>query len=166
MLRLSRSPPPARSGSPPSAPSGCAGRPAPCPSSTASTARRRGASSTRRGEGWLDPAGTRALLEAYGIPLVAERTAASADEAVAAARELGYPVVVKTAAAGAHKTETGGVALDLADEEQVREAVERIGAPVIVQQYLRAAPSCSPASCRTRSSARSSPSARAASSPS
>ena len=88
------------------------------------------------GEGWLDPAHTRALLEAYGIPLVAERTAASVDEAVAAAEEIGYPVVVKTAAPGAHKTETGGIALDLQDEQQVREAVERIGAPVIVQQYL------------------------------
>ncbi len=88
------------------------------------------------GEGWLPPAQARAMLTAYGIPLVAERTASSADEAVTAAAELGYPVVVKTAAAGAHKTETGGIALDLADEEQVRESVERIGAPVIVQQYL------------------------------
>jgi acetyl coenzyme A synthetase (ADP forming)-like protein len=89
------------------------------------------------GEGWLDPAHTRALLEAYGIPLVAERTAASVDEAVAAAEEIGYPVVVKTAAPGAHKTETGGIELDLQDEQQVRDAVERIGAPVIVQQYLK-----------------------------
>ena len=70
------------------------------------------------------------------MPLVPERTAASADEAVAAAEEIGYPVVVKTAAAGAHKTETGGVALDLGDEAAVREAVERIGAPVLVQRYL------------------------------
>jgi acetyl coenzyme A synthetase (ADP forming)-like protein len=85
---------------------------------------------------WLDPAETRALLEAYGIPVVAERLAASADEACATAAEVGYPVVVKTAAAGAHKTETGGVALDLADDVAVREAFERIGAPVLVQQYV------------------------------
>jgi acetyl coenzyme A synthetase (ADP forming)-like protein len=85
---------------------------------------------------WLDPAQTRALLGAYGIPLVPEQTAADADEAVAAAEEIGYPVVVKTAAAGAHKTETGGVALDLADAGAVRGAVERIGSPVIVQRYL------------------------------
>ena len=89
------------------------------------------------GEDWLPPAQTRTLLSAYGIPLVAERTAASAGEAVAAADEIGYPVVVKTAAPGAHKTETGGIALDLGDEAQVRQAVERIGVPVIVQQYLR-----------------------------
>ena len=86
---------------------------------------------------WLDPARTRALLGAYGIPLVPERTAASVDEAVAAAEEIGYPVVVKTAAAGAHKTETGGVALDLDEEELVRAAAERIGTPVIVQRYLQ-----------------------------
>src|SRR5262249_12827694 len=60
------------------------------------------------GEGWLDPAQTRALLSAYGVPLVAERTAGSTDEAVAAAGEIGYPVVVKTATPGAHKTESGG----------------------------------------------------------
>ena len=90
---------------------------------------------TAQGE-WLDPAQTRALLEAYGVPLVPERTAASADEAVAAAEEIGYPVAVKTAAAGAHKTETGGVALDLGDEAAVRGAVERIGLPVLVQRFL------------------------------
>jgi acetate---CoA ligase (ADP-forming) len=88
-------------------------------------------------DGWLDPTATRALLEAYGIPLVPERVAADAQAAVAAARELGFPAVVKTAMPGAHKTETGGVALDLRDEAQVRDAVERIGPPVIVQPFLR-----------------------------
>jgi len=42
-------------------------------------------------------------------------------------------MVVKTAAAGVHKTETGGVALGLRDEHEVREAAERIGLPVVVQ---------------------------------
>ena len=87
---------------------------------------------------WLDPAETRELLLAYGIPLVAERVAATADEAVVAARELGFPVVVKTAAPGAHKTETGGVALDLSSEEAVRSAAERIGGPVLVQTMVSA----------------------------
>jgi acetyl coenzyme A synthetase (ADP forming)-like protein len=89
------------------------------------------------GAGWLDPGEARELLAAYGVPLVEERLAADADAAVAAAEALGFPVVVKTAAAGAHKTETGGVALDLRDEEQVRAAVERMGTPVLVQQYVR-----------------------------
>jgi acyl-CoA synthetase (NDP forming) len=61
----------------------------------------------------------------------------SFEEALAAAEDLGYPVVVKTAAAGVHKTETGGVALDLRDADSVREAVTRIGLPVLVQPFLR-----------------------------
>ena len=44
---------------------------------------------------------------------------------------------MKTAAAGAHKTEIGGVALDLADEAAVRAAADRIGCPVLVQPMLR-----------------------------
>ena len=87
-------------------------------------------------DAWLEPADTRALLMAYGVPIVAERTAASVEEALSAAHELGYPVVVKTAAAGAHKTEAGGIALDLSDEGAVRAAVERIGVPVIVQPMV------------------------------
>jgi acyl-CoA synthetase (NDP forming) len=85
---------------------------------------------------WLSPAETRELLGSYGVPLVAERLESTADSAVAAAAEVGYPVVVKSGVPGAHKTETGGVALDLPDEAAVREAVERIGTPVIVQPML------------------------------
>jgi acetate---CoA ligase (ADP-forming) len=86
---------------------------------------------------WLTPEQTRALLQTYGVPVVAERTAETADEAVAAAADLGYPVVLKTGVAGAHKTERGGVALDLRDEQAVREAAERIGPPFIVQPLVR-----------------------------
>jgi acetate---CoA ligase (ADP-forming) len=86
---------------------------------------------------WLDPAEARALLQAYGVPVVTERNAGSIDEAVAAADEVGYPVVLKTALAGVHKTERGGVALDLRDAEAVRAAAERIGPPFIVQPLVR-----------------------------
>ncbi len=89
------------------------------------------------GERWLTPGETRELLAAYGIPLVAERQASTVDEAVAAAEAVGYPVVVKTAVAGLHKTEHGGVALDLRDEAAVREAAERIGPPLLVQPLVR-----------------------------
>jgi acetate---CoA ligase (ADP-forming) len=91
-----------------------------------------------REEAWLDAGATRELLEAYGISVVPERTAASADDAVEAARELGLPVVLKTAAPGAHKTEQGGIALDLRDAEQVRAAAERIGPPLLVQPMISA----------------------------
>jgi acyl-CoA synthetase (NDP forming) len=87
-------------------------------------------------DGWLGAEAAHALLKAYGIPLVGERRAATPEEAVTAAAELGYPVVVKTAVAGAHKTETGGVALDLRGAADVRRAAERMGGAVIVQQYV------------------------------
>jgi acyl-CoA synthetase (NDP forming) len=87
-------------------------------------------------EAWLDPAQTCRLLEAYGLPLVPERLAATGDEAVVAALELGLPVVVKSAVAGAHKTESGAVALNLDDEEAVRAAADRIGYPVLLQPMI------------------------------
>ena len=55
------------------------------------------------------------LLAAYGIPVVQSRTAHSIGEVLAAGDELGYPVVLKTFGA-LHKSDVGGVALDLADD--------------------------------------------------
>jgi len=88
-------------------------------------------------EGWLDPDLTRRLLSAYGLPLVSEWSVATVEEAVMAADQIGYPVVVKTAQAGVHKTESGGVAIDLRDSHAVREAAERIGAPLLIQPMVR-----------------------------
>jgi acyl-CoA synthetase (NDP forming) len=85
---------------------------------------------------WLTPPEIRRLLDAYGIPLVPERLASTPEEAGAFARELGFPAVVKTAVPGAHKTELGGVALDLRSEQAVRSAALRIGTPVIVQPFV------------------------------
>ncbi len=91
---------------------------------------------TEQDDAWLEAADARALLLAYGIPLVGEALAHSTEDATEAAGSLGYPVVVKTATPGAHKTEGGGVALDLADADAVRAAVERVGLPVIVQPMI------------------------------
>jgi acetyl coenzyme A synthetase (ADP forming)-like protein len=88
-------------------------------------------------DAWLPAADVRELLEAYGVPLVPERLAAEDDAAASAAAELGFPAVVKTALPGAHKTELGGIALDLENEDAVREAVRRIGRPVLVQPMIR-----------------------------
>ena len=85
---------------------------------------------------WLEPEEVRNLLSAYGIRLVTERSAADPSAAVSAAVEVGFPVVLKTAEAGAHKTEQGGVALNLADAEEVRAAAEEIAGPVVVQPMI------------------------------
>jgi acyl-CoA synthetase (NDP forming) len=82
--------------------------------------------------GWLDAADAVALMTAYAIPIVASATAASAAEAAARAEEIGYPVALK-AAAGAlvHKSDQGGVCLNLATAGQVQAAylaiAERLG---------------------------------------
>jgi succinyl-CoA synthetase beta subunit len=64
-----------------------------------------------------------ALLAQYGVPVLPQRTAASADDAVAAATELGFPVVAKLCGdAIAHKTERGLVRLNLGDAGAVHAA--------------------------------------------
>jgi acyl-CoA synthetase (NDP forming)/RimJ/RimL family protein N-acetyltransferase len=71
----------------------------------------------------LGPEDTRALLRRYGIPVRRAVPAPTADEAVAAAGRLGFPVALKTTAPHLrHRADLGGVRLDLADEEQVRRA--------------------------------------------
>ncbi|TKJ28887.1 CoA-binding protein [Blastococcus sp. CCUG 61487] len=78
-----------------------------------------------------------ALLGAYGVPLLGTRTVTDADAAVAAAEEIGYPVVLKSTAPWLrHRSDLGGVRLDLADADAVRTAFAAIpsGDPVIVQE--------------------------------
>jgi acyl-CoA synthetase (NDP forming) len=68
-----------------------------------------------------------ALLQACGVNTAAAKMAASADEAAAAARSLGYPVVLKIESPDIlHKTEAQGVALNLGDEAAVRAAFDRL----------------------------------------
>jgi acyl-CoA synthetase (NDP forming) len=84
----------------------------------------------RAGEGaWLDPEATRELLGAYGIATPAVRIARDADEAAEAAVLAGFPVVLKLVSASiTHKSDVGGVVLDLRSETEVREAFRGIGA--------------------------------------
>jgi acetyl coenzyme A synthetase (ADP forming)-like protein len=76
-----------------------------------------------KGEGWLTPAQCYALLRAADIPAVRVYTAHSADEAVIAARFLGFPVVLKASGKTiVHKSDAGGVKLSLDSPEDVRSA--------------------------------------------
>jgi acetyltransferase len=71
------------------------------------------------------------LLKAYGIPVVGTRLAATEDEAVSSAREIGFPVVLKLNSFSiTHKTEVGGVQLNLPGEAAVRDAFRAIQASV------------------------------------
>ena len=64
----------------------------------------------------------KAVLAQYGLRSAPERTARNADEAVNAANDLGYPVVLKADGDIEHKTEAGAVSLDLRDEHALRAA--------------------------------------------
>ncbi|WPB77694.1 bifunctional acetate--CoA ligase family protein/GNAT family N-acetyltransferase [Archangium violaceum] len=67
------------------------------------------------------------LLEAYGIPAVETRLATTVDEAVREAESLGYPVVLKLHSHRiTHKSEVGGVKLNLGTAREVRAAFEAI----------------------------------------
>ena len=75
----------------------------------------------------LDEAESKQLLAAYGIPTVATHTAASPEQAVTTAQHLGFPVVLKLHSRTlTHKSDVGGVRLDLPDEAAVRRAYAEI----------------------------------------
>ncbi len=76
---------------------------------------------------WLDTDQVADLLEQCGLAMMPYRLVCSAAEAVAAADELGHPVVVKaTGLARLSKSEAGGVALDVHGPDEVRAAYERM----------------------------------------
>lgn len=71
------------------------------------------------------------VLQWYGITANRGQQAKSADEAVTAAERLGYPVAVKLVSRRVvHKSDAGGVKLDLSDAAAVRAACEEIAAAV------------------------------------
>jgi acetyltransferase len=71
------------------------------------------------------------VLALYDIPTVATKTARNADEAVSLAREIGFPVVLKLHSHTiTHKTDVGGVKLNLATADAVRKAYAEIEAGV------------------------------------
>jgi acetate---CoA ligase (ADP-forming) len=81
----------------------------------------------RGGGDWLAPEETARLLEAYGIAVPRVELARDAAQAADLARSIGFPVVMKVASPDiTHKSDVGGVALDLKDEGAVRKAFERV----------------------------------------
>ena len=97
-----------------------------------------------RGGGWLSPIEVHDLFTAAGIPVAKTQFVSNANEAVKAAIAVGYPVALKAAGPTIlHKTEVGGVALDLTDEGAIRkvysEWLSRLGADltgVLVQEMV------------------------------
>lgn len=76
-------------------------------------------------------ADAKAILANYGIPAVATETAPDAAHALAAARRIGYPVALKILSPDImHKTDVGGVVLDVADEGALAQALDAMLARV------------------------------------
>src|SRR5215211_3373056 len=97
------------------------------PTSTASGPRRSSPASAKGGRTILTEFESKALLAAYGIPTVETLVATSADEAVDLAECFGYPVVLKlNSQTITHKTDVGGVRLNLQNAGEVRGAFEEM----------------------------------------
>lgn len=99
------------------------------------------------GDSALDEYQSKRVLAAYGIPVVPEVLAINASEAVAAAQEMGYPVVLKACAAEiAHKSDQGLIVLDLRNQDDLSAAFADLEAKVqgqaqsfLVQKMLKGA---------------------------
>ena len=77
--------------------------------------------------GYLDEDRALAVLSAYGLPVPPHRLCATAEEAVAFARYIGYPVVLRVVSPLViHKTEVKGVVLNLVNANAVRRAFKRM----------------------------------------
>jgi acetyltransferase len=85
----------------------------------------------RKGRLLLTELESKQILSYYGIPVVETRAAENEDEAVKHASEIGYPVVLKVFSETiTHKTDVGGVKLNLQDEQSIRSAFRGIKSSV------------------------------------
>lgn len=67
------------------------------------------------------------IMKEYGIPIPPYATAVTPDEAAEKAKKIGFPVVLKILSKDVlHKSDAGGVKLNLKDEDEVREAFQEI----------------------------------------
>ncbi len=76
-------------------------------------------------EGYLSPEKVQQLLDAAGIARAGEAVEDTADKAAQAASKLGYPVVMKVVGP-VHKSDVGGVVLNVKDEQQLRREFDRM----------------------------------------
>jgi acyl-CoA synthetase (NDP forming) len=89
--------------------------------------------------GWLTAEETRAVLTAMQLPILPGGVARTAEAAVTLAEQIGFPVAVKlTSRSILHKTEVGGVQLDLDDPAAVRRAFAQIRERLAARQALDA----------------------------
>jgi acetyl-CoA synthetase (ADP-forming) len=99
----------------------------------------------KRGAKALSEYESKLLLAEYGVNITQEKVVSAEDDAVAAASDIGYPVVLKGSGEElSHKTEMNLIALNLRDEDEVREAYKNLTSnpeaeikEVLVQQMIK-----------------------------
>jgi acyl-CoA synthetase (NDP forming) len=83
-------------------------------------------------DGYLDPAAVFRVLDLYGVPLARWRLARDRDEALAAARRIGFPVVLKAVSSSlVHKSDVGAVRIDLRDETELAQAAAEMESRIL-----------------------------------
>lgn len=97
----------------------------------------------RAGDGWLEPTEVDSVLGAFGLAIPRSVVAGSVTEAVAAAADMGGPVVLKVISPSAlHKSDVGGVALDVVGDDAISAAYDAVSSAVddatgvLVQEYV------------------------------
>lgn len=99
-----------------------------------------------RGISWLDASDALEVLTLYGVPMSPQRVVTDVDAAVRAAVDLSYPVAIKVAAGLVHKSDVGGVRLDISSEAELRSAFAEVsaagppGCTVLVQPMAATGP--------------------------
>jgi acetyl coenzyme A synthetase (ADP forming)-like protein len=84
-------------------------------------------SQTKKGEFYIDFADVYKILNAYGLPIISSCLAKDIPESVKCAKKLGYPVVIKAVGKElVHKTEIGGVVIDIHDDNELADAENKI----------------------------------------
>ncbi|MBN2556342.1 MAG: acetate--CoA ligase family protein [Anaerolineales bacterium] len=103
------------------------GSPAPIDQTDVETARNLIARVRAAGRPGLTEIESRQIFEAYSLPVVKTRLAVSEGEALTLAREIGYPVVMKIVSPDIlHKSDAGGVMVNISDDAAVRQAYKTI----------------------------------------
>jgi acetate---CoA ligase (ADP-forming) len=88
------------------------------------------------GSKWLSPQSVAALLHCYGLPLISTQVVHGGSQAAAAAAQLGAPVALKASARGLlHRSDAGGVRLDLKGAAAVKAAAEELEQQVAAVGY-------------------------------
>jgi acetyl coenzyme A synthetase (ADP forming)-like protein len=91
------------------------------------------ATALSRGDGWLTTEETAELFSCYGLPLIEQRIVKTPEEAGSVAEQMDCEVALKIVAPGViHKTEAGGVRLNLRGAKQVRDAASEMAAGLVV----------------------------------